>query len=1310
MGTTDRRYGSKLPKWANRDTASGIKYDAATYLGIVKDNTDPARSGRLRVWIPDMSGDENNPLNWRTVSYASPYFGSTYQPDTSKNNSYEGVQHTYGMWMVPPDRGNQVLCTFVAGDPDRGYWFACVNPTLSHYMVPGIAAGNKVDASLASDSVKPSLLPNSVPPQSLPVAEFNENAPDAMNENFARNSKPIHEFQANVLFTQGLDRDNIRGAISSSSQRETPSHVFGISTPGRAFGNDPADDPEYQKKLNSGTLTDKELDVRSRKGGHQFVMDDGDVNGKDQLVRLRTAGGHQVLMNDSEGILYIANDEGSVWVEFSPTGHLHFYSAGGYNVRTEGDLNLHAGRNINMQAESEVNISGSTALNLNSAKVNLSGTESALVYGATVDVGSSGAITVSGGTTTIGGSSSVTIAGSKIALNSGSGGTSIGAKIVQPKLHNDTTFDDKTQLWMPIPQATNSIVSVLPSHEPWVRSGTPATPAAQRQITSAICPAKPGSPTDYTLPKPNGNKLDNGKVKGQPAPWTTDTAFLDKVKSVALSLNCNYIDLLACINLETITTFDPAIVNGIGATGLIQFVPSTASGIGTSTSELAQLNRVDQMDWVLKYFQANRLNAKAPTPTLTDLYTCIFYPAAVGKTGYTIGAVGSNVWNQNPSLRGPNNGDITTETVTAAIAPHITTVKQALANSGATTQPSNLTNTTPISDGAGNVVKPSSPQGGNNTSGQYTAGNAQENQVVNSAFSDAYGRYKAGTPSGTVYTTTSGSTPTNTATTSGALTDVGIKEAAGKAVTQPTCPAEYLNKTDTYTPPSGIGSSTPKFTQFQVKCLMAELGYFTSKFNYSLVDNGGANIGKYGVNGAYLSDSTRGYIKPDAVTQYGSANVLANNESWTNKDKINSRAAFFDNRATQDTIQFTEFQNSYAALISNGGIKSTDDICTAAGMMFVVHYKARTCALGSGAATKPDMNSLADAAKAWRDKGGDSQAGDYFNHGRYAIDILSANGGSSPTSGLNGANKTNINPDDVLVFTSGLGDRAHFDSTTSEFKTAILNAAKAWYDLKKSKVVVNTSWRSFDEQTNLYNRWKTGEKGVFMPAKPGTSPHEKGVAMDTSQAQQMASSLNLAEYNLEYIPGYPKDPPHIRLKGGGGGKEVGGANKPTAQANEGAPIVICFRGLNPETGSSAGVDQLYSALKAANYDAYIYDYQDTGSALSQINAWQGKVALVGFSKGAESIRNVAASMGGRSVDLLVGVDPWYTVNQQYSTTLGSNIKQARIIYSPNGPSKNGGTQYSGPDGRMSWEPVSTNNHAQVMIGAVSEIVGLVGGI
>jgi hypothetical protein len=147
-----------------------------------------------------------------------------------------------------------------------------------------------------------------------------------------------------------LSADDIRGNTSSSARRETPSQVFGISTPGR---KDTSTTP-----VKVGTKDSEATDYVTRKTGHTFVMDDGAVDGTNQLTRLRTASGHQLLMHDTEGVVYIANGSGNAYIEMQRNGRIDVYSGvGGINLRTEGDFNLHSDSNINMHANGQIRMS-----------------------------------------------------------------------------------------------------------------------------------------------------------------------------------------------------------------------------------------------------------------------------------------------------------------------------------------------------------------------------------------------------------------------------------------------------------------------------------------------------------------------------------------------------------------------------------------------------------------------------------------------------------------------------------------------------------------------------------------------------------------------------------------------------------------------------------------------------------------------------------------------------------------------------------------------------------------------------------------
>lgn len=478
----DKRVGAKIPNQFKREESS-IRTDSGPYIGRVKNNLDPTRSGRLQVYIPDLvSGDENNPDNWRTVAWASPYLGYTNQPDTNKQNAFKKVRHSYGLWAVPPDVGNLVLCTFIAGDPNRGFWFACIPSQLGHHMLPGMAGSYNVDSSGIEDpKVKANY--NNKP---TVVAEFNENGEQIDWANFANAKKPVHEDQYRVLLNQGLDEDYIRGIISSSSSRESPSAVFGISTPGRPH-KDPAEDPKYNEKIKSGELKESDYAVASRKGGHVFVMDDGNFQGKDRLIRLRTAGGHQILMNDSDDILYIGNDTGSVWLEMTGPGHLNIYTGNSINIRAEQDINLHADNNINLNAGNAIQMNAGRNLQAQSQTINLdSSTTTTVIGGGTLNLGSTGSVNLTAGSiANVSGSSGVNVSGSTVKLNEGLSGSASFSRPTPLKFNNLSDTGKQGDRWVSVNGALKTIVPIAPTHEPWSLHQNTQLPGAAGAVTAS---------------------------------------------------------------------------------------------------------------------------------------------------------------------------------------------------------------------------------------------------------------------------------------------------------------------------------------------------------------------------------------------------------------------------------------------------------------------------------------------------------------------------------------------------------------------------------------------------------------------------------------------------------------------------------------------------------------------------------------------------------------------------------------------------------------------------------------------------------
>jgi predicted chitinase len=309
---------------------------AGPFLAEVTNHLDPTYMGSLEVALyKGLASNIKEKGETYVVRYCSPFAGNTSVRYEGTNSSdFNDVQKSYGWWAVPPDVGTTVMVIFIDGDPNQGYWFGCIQDTFQNHMTPGIAASKQV---AMTDEQR-----RKYGTDYLPVAEFHKSTKDMSNPNPERFPKPVHPF-ADRLLQQGLLLDTVRGVTSTSARREVPSGVFGISTPG------PLDTSAGAKKGKIGYSGNLQAPV-SRLGGSTFVMDDGDVNGQNEMVRLRTRTGHQILMHNSHDLIYIANSKGTSWIEMTSNGKIDIYAADSVSIHTENDFNFRAGRDIHFEA------------------------------------------------------------------------------------------------------------------------------------------------------------------------------------------------------------------------------------------------------------------------------------------------------------------------------------------------------------------------------------------------------------------------------------------------------------------------------------------------------------------------------------------------------------------------------------------------------------------------------------------------------------------------------------------------------------------------------------------------------------------------------------------------------------------------------------------------------------------------------------------------------------------------------------------------------------------------------------------------
>jgi hypothetical protein len=234
-------------------------------------------------------------------------------------------------------------------------------------------------------------------------------------------------------------------------------------------------------------------------GGHTLVMDDGDIDGNNQMFRLRTAKGHQITMNDTGNFLYIIHANGQTWIELGVEGTVDVFSTNSVNIRTQGDINLHADRDINMYAGRDFKVKANTSIAME-AVVNTTITAQAdlkLYSKAAVGIRADGSLALhsEGGGWAGGGSLAFSAGG--IDLNGPAAATVEAPRPLQKTKLDDTTFDN-LKGWQVEKEKLESIVTRAPTHEPYpyhnkgvdaeiaFEAGTPAPPPGAPPVPAGV--------------------------------------------------------------------------------------------------------------------------------------------------------------------------------------------------------------------------------------------------------------------------------------------------------------------------------------------------------------------------------------------------------------------------------------------------------------------------------------------------------------------------------------------------------------------------------------------------------------------------------------------------------------------------------------------------------------------------------------------------------------------------------------------------------------------------------------------------------
>ena len=172
---------------------------------------------------------------------------------------------------------------------------------------------------------------------------------------------------------------------------------------------------------------------------------------------------------------------------------------------------------------------------------------------------------------------------------------------------------------------------------------------------------------DYLSP----SGFDYNRIAGVRGNGHVSETFIREVEAMATRLGTRPEYILAVMSFETGGSFRPDVRNaaGSGATGLIQFMPGTASGLGTSTAALARMSSVEQLHFVEKYF--NQRSDRGDLNTLEGVYTTVLYGSPRSDPNATLFSQGTAAYRMNAPLDLNRDGRITAGEATSFVRKRI---------------------------------------------------------------------------------------------------------------------------------------------------------------------------------------------------------------------------------------------------------------------------------------------------------------------------------------------------------------------------------------------------------------------------------------------------------------------------------------------------------------------------------------------------------------------------------------------------------------------------------------------------------------
>lgn len=290
-------------------------FDGIPYImeGQVVSIADPDQMGRAKVWIPSLDGENINYEDLPWARYASPFMGFTVEYPNG-GVPVENTSHSaYGFWAIPKV-GATVYVFFVNANPKARCYFAS-SPRLHRNR--SLPAGRNRDI---------------------------DNMPGPWGDagDGEGHYEPIQPAFDNILQQFQGDVENSISQTRGAYERQVAQHK-----------NDKDGAEGYVKNPIDNETLEPQTYCLVTPGRHAVIMQDHPTMSR---VRVKTAEGHQIIMDDANERIYVSTAKGKSWFEMDLDGHIHMFSAQSISFRSGVDINFFADGNINFEANKSFNV------------------------------------------------------------------------------------------------------------------------------------------------------------------------------------------------------------------------------------------------------------------------------------------------------------------------------------------------------------------------------------------------------------------------------------------------------------------------------------------------------------------------------------------------------------------------------------------------------------------------------------------------------------------------------------------------------------------------------------------------------------------------------------------------------------------------------------------------------------------------------------------------------------------------------------------------------------------------------------------